>query len=343
MTCSKGVGFGRICLWGDHCDWAGRQVIASSIDRRILARARERGDYVLLITARNTLYDLLDRASFPLDRAAELPLRDSTLKYVNAVVVALRRRSESVSGADLEIESNVPMKKGLSSSAALCVSSARALSDLWGLGLSADDVVKVAYEAERGILGIGCGMMDQTASIFDYPVHIDFSDGFSYSRIALRRELPFVIGDVGGERDTRLILNTLNEFYFERRDPLIVKTLGEDIPEIVERARREMETGCRLEELGRLLNENQLCYDRGLRPFCESELGTPLLYRALESARDGGALGAKWTGAGGAGSIIALAPDMDSRDDLAASMRKSCCDVILTSIGGDSTVSKHTE
>ena len=331
---ARGIGFGRICLLGDHCDWARRQVIASSIDRKIVATAELREDSQVNVTALNRVHDETDAATFTLQTAPDIPIRSSSLRYVNAVVAALLERFKLSSGADITIESNVPMRKGLSSSAAICVATSKALSELWGLNLTPDDVVRVSYRAERGILGIACGMMDQTASVFDHPLHIDFSNDFAYEPIRLKGELPIAIADVGGERNTKLILNTLNKYYFDEEDPLIVKTLGEDIPGIVKLAREEMENRCRLDVLGNLMNQNQECYNRGLRPFCESELGSPLLYRALDAARDGGALGAKWTGAGGSGSIIALSEDLQSREALVEELERCCSSVILASIGG---------
>ncbi len=338
----RGVGFARVCLWGDHCDWARRQVIASSIDRRITTVATRSDDDMVHVSADNLVHGLKESASFEVDHATEIPLRGSSLKYVNAVYAALLERFPDLKGSRLSITSDVPMRRGLSSSAALCVSVTSALSDLFRLGLTPDDLVRISYRAERGILGIGCGMMDQTASVFDHPLFMDFSKDFSYQRVSLRREIPIIIADVGGERDTRKILNTLNQHYFERQDPLIVRTLGTDIPRIVRKARAEMEGRCSLERLGQLMDENQACYDRGLRPFCESELGSPLLYRALQAAREGGAFGAKWTGAGGSGSIVAVA-SAGRIEELAAELMKVCRGVIRVSVGRDANVSKRAD
>ena len=329
---AKGIGFGRICLLGDHCDWAQRQVIASSMDRKIVTTASRTEDAKIRIQISNSLYGTIDETEFDLERARELPIIDSSLKYVNAVVAAMLERNLSLGGTDLEIRSNVPMKKGLSSSAALCVSTTRAFNELYSLGLSTDDVIQISYRAENGILGIGCGMMDQTASAHEHPLFLDFHDGFRYEKITIKRSLPLVIIDVGGERDTKLILNTLNHHYFEERDPLIVKTLGTDIPDLVHRARAEMEGRCRLERIGDLMNQNQLCYDEGLEPFCPRELGNPSFYKALNAARGAGALGAKWTGAGGLGSIIALAGDAESSRNLVSSLKPKFS-AMLTSVG----------
>jgi len=329
---ASGVGFGRVCLLGDHCDWAQRQVIASSIDRKVVTDATRNDGDTVRIQISNSVHRTKDGASFDLAAARDLPISGSSLKYVNAVVAALLERGLKLGGTDLDIRSNLQMKKGLSSSAALCVSVARAFSELYSLGLSSDDVVQISYRAERGILGIGCGMMDQTAAAHEFPVYIDFSDGFRYERIRTKRSLAIAIVDVGGERDTKLILNTLNHHYFEAKDPLIVQTLGTDIPNLVRRARAEMEGNCRPEKIGELMNQNQSCYDRGLRPFCPEELDSPRLYSALEAVRNGGALGAKWTGAGGNGSIIALAPDADSCRELARNLHGRFS-AITTSVG----------
>ncbi len=204
-----GVAYGRICLWGDHCDWAQRQVIATSIDRSMRTEARSRLDETITIKAKNSVHGTTETSEFQLPEAASLPLSKSSLKYVNAVVIAILERypDARVQGLDLEITSSIPMRKGLSSSAALCVSTARALSKAWALDLSVDDVIMISYKAERGILGIGCGMMDQTASAHEYPLYMDFSNGFEYEGIDLRRPIPIVVGDVGGQRDTELILN----------------------------------------------------------------------------------------------------------------------------------------
>ncbi len=317
---AEGVGFGRVCLLGDHCDWAQRQVIASSMDRKIVTRARKREGDLISIRIRNTFHDQEEEAEFRLDEAANLPLMESSLRYVNAVVAALQERGCQLGGTDMEINSDVPMKKGLSSSAALCISVCKALNVLDFLGLDMDDLVRVSYRAENGLLGIGCGMMDQTAAAHESPLFIDFENGFRYSPIEMKHQLPLVVVDLGGERDTKRILNTLNRFYFQEKDPLIVRTLGKDIPELVLRGRSEMEGKCRLERIGELMNRNQECYDRGLKPFCSQELGVPVLYEALEAVRDAGALGAKWTGAGGAGSIIALARSPEESRSLASSL-----------------------
>jgi galactokinase len=79
--------------------------------------------------------------------------------YVRAVAAVL-----GVAGFDAEIESDVPIGAGLASSAALTVATARALADAFGLGLGDRDVALAAHRAESVELGIGCGVMDHFAA-----------------------------------------------------------------------------------------------------------------------------------------------------------------------------------
>jgi mevalonate kinase len=288
-----------------------RQVIASSIDREIVTIARKTGEDWIDVEIHNTYHGEKDSARYHLPDPNTPAIFEGSLKYVNAVIFSLYELGKNLQGTSLSIRSNIPMKKGLSSSAALCISVVKALNDLYNLGLSEDDFVRISYRAENGILGIGCGMMDQTAAAHKYPLFMDFQSGFSYQRINLREPLHFVIVDVGGKRDTELILNTLNEFYHERKDPVIVKTLGTYIPEIVRKAKTEMENRCRLEKIGDLMNSNQDLYNEGLKVYCPSELDSPKLYGAIHDVREAGALGAKWIGAGGNGSIIALGKNIE--------------------------------
>ncbi len=326
----RAAGFGRICLFGDHCDWAGRQVIASSINRKIMTKAMRRNDDMVRIRISNSFHGRVNEAEFAINDASNMPLRGNSLKYVNAIVCAFHEKGFQIHGTELEIKSDVPMKKGLSSSAALCISTSKAFNELYSFGLSLDDLVKVSYRAENELLEIACGMMDQTAAAYKGPLFMDFNSGFHYSPMRSKHPLPLVIIGLDGERDTERILNTLNHFYFRERDPLIVKTLGTDIPKLVLRAKEEMENDCRLERIGQLMDQNQRYYDRGLKPFCPQELDDRRLYEALDKARGLGALGAKWTGAGGAGSIIALTQDSKASEEMVSSLKPNFSSISIT-------------
>lgn len=92
----------------------------------------------------------------------DAPMRGDWTDYLSGVVRALRRRRAAPSGASLAIASSVPVGAGLSSSAALTVAAAKALSRLAGVSLARPQLIDVAFEAEHDEVGVQCGRMDQT-------------------------------------------------------------------------------------------------------------------------------------------------------------------------------------
>ncbi|MGH7734104.1 MAG: galactokinase, partial [Gemmatimonadales bacterium] len=92
----------------------------------------------------------------------DAPMRGDWTDYLAGVVRALRRRRAAPVGASLAVASTVPVGAGLSSSAALTVAAAKALSRLAGVPLRGPELVDIAFEAEHDEVGMPCGRMDQT-------------------------------------------------------------------------------------------------------------------------------------------------------------------------------------
>ncbi|HET7024723.1 MAG TPA: galactokinase [Gemmatimonadales bacterium] len=143
---------GRVNLLGEHTDYNGGPVLPMAIDRRtvVVAGRARRFDAA---SARDGVVD-----GFDPDR----PMRGEWTDYLAGVVRALRRRRAAPTGASLAIASTVPVGAGLSSSAALTVAAAKALSRLAGVALRGPELAEVAFEAEHDEVGVPCGRMDQT-------------------------------------------------------------------------------------------------------------------------------------------------------------------------------------
>jgi len=309
---------GRVCLLGDHNDWAGNCSLAAAIDRGIIFNYNKRDDDLFVVQSEHKVHKFEIEKIFSLDNLYSDDKFEGELKYVEAVVKVLKDRGYKIGPLDIDIVSDLPIKKGLSSSAALSVGAAKVFNEAFGLGMDNETIVDVAYEAENDMLGIGCGKMDQTASAYGGVVYIEFNP-FRVEKIPLKERLYLVIGDLQSERDTKKILNTLNYHYFKKKDPKILKTF-EKITDITKAGRNALLAGD-VEGLGQLMNENQDCYDNGLKQFCPEELDSPKLYKCIDAARASGAFGAKWTGAGGNGSMIALT-SKDTQDTVAQAIRK---------------------
>lgn len=147
---------GRVNLIGEHTDYNGGPVLPVAIDRRtavVAGRARQ----FEAVSARDGVVDRFD---------PDAAMRGEWTDYLAGVVRALRRRGAVLTGASLSVASTLPIGAGLSSSAALTVAAARALAGVAGIRLGPADLVSVAYEAEHDEVGVRCGRMDQTAAVY---------------------------------------------------------------------------------------------------------------------------------------------------------------------------------
>ncbi len=186
----------------------------------------------------------------------------------------------------LEIDNyrtDLPVKKGLSSSAAFCVLVARAFNRLYDLNLTVQGEMELAYRGEITTPS-RCGRMDQGCAYGNRPILMMFDqDLVQVDEITPGGTFSLLIVDLKGRKDTIRILADLNRSYpfaREDRDREVQKYLGEINRDIVERSRRAIETGD-AEALGALMTEAQEQFDRHLAPSSPGELEAPLLHRLL--------------------------------------------------------------
>lgn len=313
---------GRLCLFGEHMDWCGYSVIPAAIEMRsfLLARAADDGRVEVRSFPPFTTFDTFQVASFD-------PLEGGDLRYVRGVVKAALMRGYEVRGLRLrfmrarEVEgalgrsgySDLPVKKGLSSSAAICVCVAGAIY-LTSVGLPEDprdgrfltEIADMAYVGERKVLGINCGQMDQYAAAFGGLLYIDCSaEPAKVHPLSPRVELPLVIGDTMQPKDTPRILAWLGR-RFREREPIFMEGLR-NIVRVVELAREELSRSTpRRERIGELMNENQYYLKHYLRVSGDCPISPSRLDDLIEAALSAGALGAKLSGSGGGGCMVAL-------------------------------------
>lgn len=150
---------GRVNLIGEHTDYNDGFVLPAALDRATTVTMTPRADRIVTVTT------ALGGKSFQfdLDEAAPQPKRDWT-DYVRGVAVVLEAAGHRLGGADLSIASNVPLGAGLSSSAALEVSVAAALTARAGISIPLPELAKLCQKAENTFVGMNCGIMDQFIS-----------------------------------------------------------------------------------------------------------------------------------------------------------------------------------
>ena len=241
------------------------------------------------------------------------------MRFLRAEEVQERLRQEGKK----EALKDLPVSKGLSSSAAMCVVISAAVdlthrfpeieqqdsttileytSKPETLTLYAD----IAYTGERKELGINCGQMDQYASAFGGILHIDCTEEpAKIHRLKPKTDLPLVIGDTMQPKDTPKVLGWLGE-RFKAREPKFIEGM-ENINKIVGKAKKELEKPSpNCSRIGELMNENQHYLKNFLQVSGDCPVSPSRLDELIEAALEAGALGAKLSGSGGGGCMIAL-------------------------------------
>jgi galactokinase len=307
----QGFAPGRVNLIGEHTDYSGGLVLPVAIQLGVTLTGERGGDTIRLASAAFGDTAELSLAGEPL-RA--LP---SWGRYAAAVVELVRPDI----GLDARIESTVPIGAGLSSSAALTVAVATALSSRPPLELA-----HVCQEAEHRAVGVPVGLMDPAASLLGRRGHALLLDcGTEEHRlVALPHDLAIVVLDSGTRRSLEHSGYAERRAELERglaafpgRRPLELTPDEVEAAHLDDLARRRvrhvvtengrvrrfvsaLESGDR-ETLGRLLRESHA----SLRD--DFEVSTPTLDALAARACEAGALGARMMGGGFGGAVVALA------------------------------------
>jgi galactokinase len=282
---------GRLCLFGEHSDWAGeyRKTDVSVRTGRCIVAGTDQGIHAVAESTPNGFHiaQILPDGSHPgfnsypsdpaiLREVAESDVFDS---YAAGTASLILDRFPDL-GLKLNIDSrSLPLKKGLSSSAAICVLTARAFSRIHALGLSVEEEMDLAYHGEL-LTGSHCGRMDQACAYGVDPVLLTF-DGDEMTTRLLNPGAPlhFLIVDLQGKKNTRKILDDLNSA-FSSGNVQIRRALGSENHRITAEACEAIERGD-APAIGKLMTEAQLVFDELVAPACPSELASPALHGIL--------------------------------------------------------------
>ena len=162
---------GRVELLGNHTDYNEGVVLSAAIDRGVTLAGERTG------SSRVTLYSATLGLTQEADASALSPSAEHEwTNYLLGVLDVFQKNGLPVSGFSARIESNLPLGAGLSSSAALEVSTALLLQKLFGLSLDRLTIAKLCRRAENEFVGVNCGLLDQVSSAFGKAGHAIFLD-----------------------------------------------------------------------------------------------------------------------------------------------------------------------
>ncbi len=286
---------GRVCLFGEHSDWAGGyRRINSEIEKGYtLLTGTDQGIYAevephptsLVLTSVTPEGERRGPYEIPMEPRAllEEAQQGGFWSYIAGVAYQVLTNYH-VRGLVIDnYKTDLPMKKGLSSSAAICVLTARAFNRIYDLKLTTRGEMELAYQGEITTPS-RCGRMDQGCAFGNRPILMTYDgDRLEVTELRVPRDLYLVIVDLNAQKDTMEILARLNRAYPFADNEVergVQELLGPINKRIVHQAVEALQAGD-AERLGALMGEAQAFFDRYATPACPEELTAPVLHRVL--------------------------------------------------------------
>lgn len=317
---------GRLCLFGEHTDWAGkyRSMNADIVPGASIVTGIEQGIYAEV--EKSTIFEMTSEAPEIVDvwQDFSCQMEEQELKKIArsgsffcycAGVASYMLEWYKVGGVKIVLKSmTLPMKSGLSSSAAICVLVTRAFNQLYHLNLNTMGEMNIAYLGELRTSS-RCGRLDQACAFGVKPNLMTFDgEEVEVRTLKLSQPLYWVFADLCAEKDTIKILRDLNRGFpfpsneMEQREQ---QALGEYNQRIIKRAIEYIEKGD-APALGKLMVEAQQLFDYNVAPMCPEELTSPKLHETLkDSVIQRMTYGGKGVGSQGDGSVQFLAKDQE--------------------------------
>ncbi|MDX1403520.1 MAG: hydroxymethylglutaryl-CoA reductase, degradative [Woeseiaceae bacterium] len=282
---SAGVAAGKVILLGEHAAVYDRHVLALPIQSAVTVRIGESTSGVRLAIPALDFEQQLDPQAPPGDGAA--------------AVLALIMRHFGIldRGYDIQVQTRIPIAMGLGFSAAVAVAMIRAFDKLVGKGMSDVDVEKLSFECEKITHGTPSGI-DNNIATYGEPVLYSKSSRTRTKPLQLDETPPLVIASSGQKGSTIEQVSGVRARYEKNRE--LYTTIFDEMDEIAMAGAIALKSRD-YEQLGSMMNVCQ--------GFLNAiEVSTPELEKMIFTARRNGAVGAKLTGSGGGGSIVALCP-----------------------------------
>ena len=307
----KGSGFGKVILFNEHFVVYGLPAIASAIGAKTTALVQRRTGYGVEIEDERP-----ETKGYKAEKAAQQnESLDLMLKFMK--IDTMRNAYRVTLGGDLLAAS------GVGASAASCAAIARAFSEELQLNYSDDQVNEAAYEGEKGYHGTPSGI-DNTAATYGGLIWYKRERASHLmERMRLKKPVEIVMGNTGLVADTKAVVGGVKER--KEKEPEKYGQMFHDAEQLVYEARKELEA-FNLKKVGEYMNQNHTLLQ-------QIGVSCPELNLLVDLARNNGALGAKLTGTGKGGYMVALTPTKVLQERVARAMEKKGFQALRTTIG----------
>ncbi len=307
----QGVGFGKVILFNEHFVVYGIPAIASAIGAKTTATVERNA---------GTGVELKDeRPETPGYKAEKFEQQNESL----GIMLKFMKIDTQLHHYTVTLGGDLLAASGVGASAASCAAIARAISEELNLNFPDERVNEVAYEGEKGYHGTPSGI-DNTAATYGGLIWYRREGAAQLmERMRLRKPVEIVMGNTGKVADTKVVVAGVRER--KEKEPEKYGRLFQNADQLVRNARKELEA-FNLERVGAYMNENH-------KLLQEIGVSSPELDALVKLARDAGAVGAKLTGGGRGGYMVALTPGRELQDRVAKEIERQGSQTLRTMIG----------
>lgn len=298
---------GKIILTGEHFVVYGEPALVMAINRNVHVTVKERSDRLMRVTSTLGFVGTFEGTKFKPEKGGAEARRILTPIKVSAQAALSHLKEDS--GLNIEVDSNIPVAVGLGSSGALAVATVAAVGKLFGVDFTEREVIRLSLEAEK-FVHVNPSGIDQSISAKGGVIL--YKRGEGASSLDIEPMIPIVIGNTGIRRNTGKLVDGVRER--RNRFPSLMTPLIHVAGELTVQATEALRRGD-LKKMGELMDVNH-----GL--LTSIGVSNEVLDRLVHASKRGGALGAKITGAGGGGCIIALST-MDKRESIAKAIHEA--------------------
>ncbi|MHA1409411.1 MAG: mevalonate kinase [Candidatus Odinarchaeia archaeon] len=303
---------GKCILTGEHSVVYGSPALVVALNMRAFVEVKFNNKNKLIIETKQ--YDR--KVSLPLD-ITNLNEIDEVIRPVYLSTIKTMNFLESKKGITLIVDSQIPPSSGLGSSAAVSVATIKAVSAILDSELEENHIFNISYESEKVVHGTPSGI-DNAVSVKGGA--IIYQNG-KVTKINSTIDLPLVIGNTLKTRNTGVLVGKVRDNY--NKYPRIYRKIIDTIGEITLEAKKCIENNDII-RLGELMNINQ-------ELLSTMGVSTKELELLINTAKASGAYGAKLTGAGGGGCMVAVC-DIAQRNHIAKKIKEAGGAAYITKI-----------
>ena len=309
----QGFGYGKVILFGEHFVVYGLPAIVSALGSKTLAAVEQ---------TRGNNYELVDnRTTSPGYKKKKFQEQSVSLKNIFSAM-GINPQETPVR---ITLSGDLVAASGVGASAASCAAVAWALNDALGLGYSRERINEIAYEGEKGYHGTPSGI-DNTAAVYGGILLFQRNqegEAPFFEELGVHHTFEIVEGDTGITASTTQVVADVRKM--KQEDPATFAGILKDYEKLIGKARQALESHD-LQTVGSLMNENMKLL-RSIGVSCEEQ------ETLIRAALDNGAIGAKLTGTGRGGLMVALTPGKECQNRVAEAIEKAGYRAYRTTLG----------